>query len=103
MSEKRSRHGDFRNFILLVLLKEGPLGLSEIDKKKSILTSQFEMIGTEFGARVVSGFFSKFGRPAPLRSDRVKRQEEKQQVDIEFECQSLQECGLIRMNQEGKY
>jgi cation diffusion facilitator family transporter len=103
VSEKRSRHGDFRNFILLVLLKEGPLGLSEIDKKKSILTSQFEMIGTEFGARVVSGFFSKFGRPAPLRSSRVKREEEKQQVDIEFECQSLQECGLIRMNQEGKY
>ena len=103
MSRKRSRHGDFRNFILLVLMKEGPLGLSELDKKKSILTSQFEMIGTEFGTRIVSGLFSKFGRPAPLRSSRVKLEEEKQQIDIQFECESLQECGLITMNQTGKY
>jgi cation diffusion facilitator family transporter len=103
VSRKRRRHGDFRNFILLVLLKEGPLALPELEKKKSILTSQFEMIGTEFGTRIVAGFFSKFGRPAPLRSSRVKREEEKQQIDIDFECQSLQECGLISMNQEGKY
>jgi Co/Zn/Cd efflux system component len=103
LSRKRRRHGDFSKFILLALMKEGPLDFDELDKMVSILISQFEMVGTEFGTRIVSSLFSKFGRPAAVRSSRTKRKESKQELDIKSECQNLQEKGLIRMNQIGKF
>lgn len=103
MSRKRSRHGDFSKFILLALMKKGPLDLDELEKMKSVLVSQFEMVGTDFGTRIVSNLFSKFGRPAAVRRSRAKRQESQQQIDVKLECRELQEKGLIRMNQRGKY
>jgi hypothetical protein len=67
LSRKRSRHGDFNKFILLALMKEDPLDLDGLEKMASILVSQFEIVGIEFGTRIVSGLFSKFGRPAAVR------------------------------------
>jgi cation diffusion facilitator family transporter len=84
-------------------MKEGSLDLDELEKMKSVLVSQFEMVGTEFGTRIVSSFFSKFGRPAAIRRSRVKREKSEQQIDVEYECRDLQEKGLIRVNQRGKY
>jgi cation diffusion facilitator family transporter len=103
LRRKRSRHGDFNKFILLALLKEGPLDLDELKKMASILVSQFEMVGMEFGTRIVSGFFSKFGRPAAIRLDRAKQKVSKQEVDIQSECRNLQEKGLITMNQTCRF
>jgi cation diffusion facilitator family transporter len=103
LSRKRSRHGDFHKFILLALLKEGPLDLDELKKMASILVSQFEMVGMEFGTRIVSGLFSKFGRPATVRLDRAKQKVSKQEVDIQSECRNLQEKGLITMNQTCRF
>jgi Co/Zn/Cd efflux system component len=103
LSRKRRRHGDFYKFILLALMKEGSLNLDELEKMKSVLISQFEMVGTEFGTRIVSSFLSKFGRPAVVRPSRVKRGKSEQQIDVKLECRHLQEKGLIRMNQRGKY
>ena len=99
LSRKRSRHGDFNKFILLALLKESPLGLDEIENMASILVSQFEMVGMEFGTRIVSSLFSKFGRPAATRLNRAKQKFRQQEVDVKSECQNLQEKGLITMNQ----
>jgi len=103
LSKKRRRHGDFSKFILLALTKEGSLDLNELEKMKSILISRFEMVGIGFGSRIVSSFLSRFGRPAAVRSSRAKRKESKQEVDIKSECRDLQEKGLIRINQVGKY
>ena len=100
MSRKRRRHGDFGKFILLALMKEGPLDLDELEKMKSVLVSQFELVGTEFGARILSSLFSRLGRPAVTRKSRVKSE---QQIDVESECRDLQEKNFIRMNQNGKY
>ena len=102
MSRKRRRHGDFGKFVLLALLKEGPLDLDELEKMASILVSQFEIVGTEFGTRILSGFFSKFGRPAVIRPNRAKRKDS-QQVDVKSECRNLQEKALITMNQMRKF
>jgi Co/Zn/Cd efflux system component len=102
LSRKRSRHGDFGKFILLALMKEGPLDLDELEKMASILVSQFEIVGIEFGSRIVSGIFSKFGRPAAIRPNRAKRKDS-QQVDVKSECQNLQEKALITMNQMCKF
>jgi divalent metal cation (Fe/Co/Zn/Cd) transporter len=103
LSRKRRRHGDFYKFILLVLLKEGSLDLAELEKKGSILVSQFELVGAEFGTRIVSSVLSKFGRPAIIRRSRADKKKSEQQIDIKAECQELQEKGLITLNQSGKY
>jgi hypothetical protein len=60
------------------------------------------MVGIEFGPRIVSSLFSKFGRPAAVRSSRTKQKESKQ-VDIKSECRNLQEKSLIRTNQVCKF
>jgi cation diffusion facilitator family transporter len=84
-------------------MKEGPLDLHELEKMTSIFVSQFEIVGTEFGTRIVSSLFSKLGRPAIVRRSRIKREKSEQQIDIKLECRDLQEKSLIKMNQKGKY
>ncbi len=84
-------------------MKEGPLDLHELEKMTSILVSQFEIVGTEFGTRIVSSLFSKLGRPAVVRQSRIKRKKNEQQIDIKLECGDLQEKGLIKITQKGGY
>jgi cation diffusion facilitator family transporter len=84
-------------------MKEGPLDLDVLEKMASTLVSQFEIAGTEFGTRIISGLFSKLGRPAAARPSRVKRKDSKQELDVKLECQNLQEKSLIIMNQKGKF
>jgi len=84
-------------------MKEDPLDLNALEKMVSILVSQFEMVGTEFGTRIVSNLFSKFGRPAAARSSKDKQKESKQEVDIKSECKDLQEKSLITINQMRKF
>ena len=103
MSRIRRRHGDFSKFILLALMKEGPLDLHELEKMTSILVSQFEIVGTEFGTRIVSSLFSKVGRPAIVRRSRIKQEKSEQQIGIKLECSNLQEKNLIKMNQKSRY
>jgi len=103
LSRKRRRHGDFSKFVLLALMKEGPLVLDELEKMVSILVSQFELVGTEFGTRIVSSLLFKFGRPAAVRSNRAKRKDSKQEVDVKSECRNLQERGLINMDQMRRF
>ena len=98
LSRKRSRHGDFNKFILLALLKEGPLALDELENLASILVSQFEMVGMDFGTRIVSSLFSKFWRPATIRLNRAKQKVRQQEIDVKSECRNLQEKGLITIN-----
>jgi cation diffusion facilitator family transporter len=84
-------------------MKEGPLDLDVLEKMASTLVSQFEIAGTEFGTRIISGLFSKLGRPAAARPSRVKQKDSKQELDVKLECQNLQEKSLIIMNQKGKF
>jgi Co/Zn/Cd efflux system component len=84
-------------------MKMGPLDLDELEKTATIMVSQFELVGTEFGSRIVSSVLSKFGRPAAIRPSRDKQKESTQGVDIELECQDLQEKGLLCMNQACMY
>jgi Co/Zn/Cd efflux system component len=103
LSRKRSRHGDFGKFILLALMKKGPLDLDELEQMVSILISQFELIGKEFGTRIVLSIFSKLGRPAATRSSRSKQKDSTQNVDIKSECKILQEKSLITTNQLSQF
>ena len=84
-------------------MKEGPLNLEGLERITSIIISQFEIIGIEFGTRIVSGFFSKLGRPAAIRSSRSSREKAAQEVDIDSECRKLVEEDMIRLNNSGLY
>ena len=84
-------------------MKKGPLDLDELERIVSILISQFELIGKEFGTRIVSSLFSKLGRPAATRSSRTKQKDSTKDVDIKLECQILQEKSLITKNQLNQF
>jgi divalent metal cation (Fe/Co/Zn/Cd) transporter/predicted transcriptional regulator len=103
LSEKTRQHGDFHKFILLALLKKGPLDIDELNKMNSVLVSQFDMVGAQFASRIVAGFFAKFRRPSPFDANRIKQKESKQKIDSKFELDTLQEQGRVRKNQSGKY
>jgi Co/Zn/Cd efflux system component/predicted transcriptional regulator len=103
MKRERRRHGDFWKFILLALLKKGPLSLEDLEKLTSILVAQFEIVGMEFGTRIVSGLFSKLARPAAVRSSKSKRKRDEPEVNVELECKNLFVKGLITLNEAGKY
>lgn len=72
MSRKRSRHSDYGKFILLALLKNGPPSLYDLKKLTLILVAQFEIVGMEFGSKVVSGLLSMLARPAAVRSSKQR-------------------------------
>ena len=84
-------------------MKKGALDLDELEKIVSILVSQFELIGKEFGTRIVLSLFSKLGRPAATRSSRARQKDSTRDVDIKSECQNLQEKNLLTKNQSCKF
>jgi Co/Zn/Cd efflux system component/predicted transcriptional regulator len=67
------------------------------------LVTQFEIVGTEFGTRIVSGFFSKLARPAAVRSSKSRWGREEPEVNVEIECKNLLMNGSIELNNEQKY
>lgn len=66
------------------------------------LTSQFMLVGTEFGTSIMSSVLSKFGRPAAVRASRPRR-EDQPEVDIRSECQTLLANDLVERNQDASY
>jgi hypothetical protein len=96
------RHDDFSGFILLALLRKGPLGLEDLERLTSIMATQFELVG-EFGTRIVSGFFPKLARPATVRSSKSRLKRDGPEVNIELECGNLLMKGLLELNETRKY
>jgi divalent metal cation (Fe/Co/Zn/Cd) transporter len=99
----RRRHGDFRSFILLALLKKGPLSLESLKELTSIMATQFEIIGMEFSTRIFSRVFSRLGRPAAVRSSKPKDGIEEPDVIVTLECENLLATGSIAVNETGEY
>jgi Co/Zn/Cd efflux system component/predicted transcriptional regulator len=85
------------------LLKKGPLSLENLKRLASILATQFEMVGVEFTTRIFSGFFSKLGRPAAVRSSNPKRKIDEPEVNVELECDNLLTMGLVELNEAREY
>jgi hypothetical protein len=67
------------------------------------MATQFEMVGTEFGTRIVSGLFSKLAPPAAARTDKSKPKRDEPDVDIELGCSNLMMKGLLATNETRKY
>lgn len=109
MKNRKQLHGDYYRFILMALLKEGPLSLKELEKRTFAFVYHFHGFGYSLHEEVekkVSSFLSRFGyQPQEDSSAKMKKWREKheEQIDVELECSDLIEKGLLRLNEESKY
>jgi cation diffusion facilitator family transporter len=89
-------------FILLALLKNGPLSLEDMKKLTLVFVAQFEIFGREFGSKVVSRLFSTLASPAEVRSSKERNKEEAE-TNIELDCDKLLKNGSIELDKTQKY
>ena len=103
--KKRKKHGEFKEFILLILLKEGKLRLATLEEKISLFISYFSLSASHFVAEV----FEKL--PIPFRKKDLfkkeildKRHEEYKKIDsVKNQCEELMNEGLVRKNMDNEY
>jgi len=106
---RKHRRSDFQKYILVVLLKEGPLSLKELEERTFAFVYHFHGFGYSLHEEVerkVYSFLSWFGcQPEEDYSARMKKWREKheKQIDAELECKDLIERGLIRLNEKDNY
>lgn len=99
----RRRHGDFHKFIMVALLKKGPLSLEELKRLTAIVATQFEVIGSDFSSRIASGLFSRIARPVEVRSSKPQRKKDEPEVNVELECNILLMKNLLILNEDKRY
>lgn len=104
--ERRRRH--FHEFILMILLKEGALGLQELEEKMLLLVRQFHLFGYHFAEEVkkkVFGFLSWFWYQPPEDYLEIPKwqQEFEEQFDARLECNDLIEKDMLRVGEGEKY
>jgi cation diffusion facilitator family transporter len=93
----------------MALLKEGPLSLKELKEKTFAFVYHFHGLGYglhEEGGMKVFSFLSRLGyHPREDSAAKMKKWREKheEQIDVEFECRSLTERGLLRLNEASKF
>jgi cation diffusion facilitator family transporter len=103
--KKRKGHGEFKEFILLILLKEGKLSLAKLEEKISLFISYFSLSASHFVVEV----FEKL--PIPFRKKDFfkkeifdKRHKEYEKIDsVKNQCEELTEEGFVRKNMENEY
>jgi len=103
--KKRKNHGEFKEFILLILLKEGKLNLAKLEEKISLFISYFSLSASHFVVEV----FEKL--PIPFRKKDFfkkeifdKRHKDYKKVDsVKNQCEELTEEGLVRKNMDNEY
>ncbi len=103
--KKRKKHGEFKEFILLILLKEGKLSLAALEEKISLFISYFSLSASHFVVEV----FEKI--PIPFRKKDLfqkevfdKRYKDYKKIDsIENQCEELIKENYVRKNEENEY
>jgi Co/Zn/Cd efflux system component len=103
--KKRKGHGDFKEFVLLILLKEGKLSLEALEDKISIFISHFSLSAVHF----VEKIFEKMPKPfRKLDLFRKEKFDKRQKYDKKFgsirnQCEELTKEGYVRKNKENEY
>ncbi len=103
--KKRKKHGEFKEFILLILLKEGKLSLETLEEKISLFISYFSLSASHFVGEV----FEKL--PVPFRKKDLfqkeifdKRHKDYKKIDsVKNQCEELKNEGLVRKNMDNEY
>jgi len=106
---RKHRRSNFQKYILTALLKEGSLSFKELEERTFASVYHFHGFGYSLHEEVekkVFSFLSRFGyRPKEDYSARMKKWREKheQQINVQLECESLIEQGILKLNEENKY
>lgn len=106
---RKHRRSNLQKYILTVLLKDGSLSLKELGERAFAIAYHFHGFGYSLHEEVekkVFSFLSLFGyRPREDYSVRMKKWREKheQQINVQLECESLIEQGVLKLNRENKY
>jgi len=93
----------------MALLKEGSLSLKELEERTFAFVYHFHGFGYSLHKELekkVFSFLSWFGyQPKEDYSARMKKWREKheQQINVQLECESLIEQGMLKLNGENKY
>jgi Co/Zn/Cd efflux system component/predicted transcriptional regulator len=103
--KKRKNHGEFKEFILLILLNEGKLNLAKLEEKISLFISYFSLSASHFVAEV----FEKL--PLPIRKKDFfkkeifdKRHKDYKKIDsVKNQCEELVEEGFVIKNTDNEY
>ncbi len=98
---KRIKHRSFPDFILIALLKEGPQGIAELERRLRELQAHFVLPARSFGDWVADGFARKRRPKTPWKT----RPEDGADAlpDVSKECEDLLAQGLITKDADGKY
>lgn len=95
MGNRKSPHGETYKFILMALLKEGPLDFKVLEEKLSIFVNQFMIMG-------YSIIPSKFWQDEDHHHKRRDRRS-KTNFDFEIECEDLIKKNKIILNKDNQY
>jgi len=95
MKKRDHPRGDTYKFILMALLKEGPLDFKGLGERLTIFLSQFMILG-------YSIIPSKFWLDEDRRHRRRDRKPKKD-FDVEVECEDLIKKNKIILNKDNKY
>jgi cation diffusion facilitator family transporter len=103
--KKRKNHGEFKEFILLFLLKEGKLSLETLEERISLFISYFSLSASHFVGEV----FEKI--PIPFRKKDLfqkeifdnRRKDFKNIDSVKNQCEELTDEGLVRKNKANEY
>ncbi len=81
MRNRKKPHGDTYKFILMTLLREGPLDFSELEKRLTVLVNQFMLLG-----------YAIIPNKLWLNEDYhygKRKQRTKEDFDVRVECEDL--------------
>lgn len=95
MKKRNHPRGDTYKFILMALLKEGPLDFKELEERLTIFLSQFMILGYSIVP-------SKFWLDEDSRHRRRDRKPKKD-FDVGIECEDLIKRNKIILNKDNKF
>ena len=103
--KKRKKHGDFSEFILLILLKEGKLNLAALEDKIALFVSYFSLSASHFFGKIFERFPKIFGKAEKKHKEMFEKHHmDKNNIDtVENQCGKLLKEGLITKNKDDEY
>jgi divalent metal cation (Fe/Co/Zn/Cd) transporter len=97
---KGTRHRSFPDFILIALMKEGPQGIADLERRLRELQAHFVLPARSFGDWVAEGFA---GKRRPTRPWNTRPEHEADALpDVAKECEALVARGFVVKDAEGK-
>jgi Co/Zn/Cd efflux system component len=103
MSRRDHHHFDYYRFILIALLKEGPLSQQELVDRTTAMIDQFYTFGISFAFSILPRFGINPYDMDDRREMRRREQDFKASEECAKECESLLTRNMVIVNQNNKY